>query len=326
MSDSTRTKIAFGGLALSTALAVAMAQEPLRPVTSPEASSTTGAVGEVPRDGSSGTARGGSGVLEPLRPGDAGDAGSLGLELEDAIAESLSILDLDAREAAFDRWAARASREPAVRAALEAIAADASDVDLAFAARLALRESRRSDARWGAPDAVWPKSGGPNAGGPGARSAAPFGRGGFGADPFAEMRREMERVFGGDPLFGGASPFPGALGGDPLMGRDPFQRFEPFWRGGVGGGRGLQERIDRMHAEIEEMLGRAGGFPPMDGGAVGGGSMDWRTSGMSVEMTPDGVKVTITEQGSEGQETRTYEAPSIEELLEAHPELEGRIR
>jgi len=131
----------------------------------------------------------------------------------------------------------------------------------------------------------------------------------------------MERVFGGDPFFGGASPFTGRGGVGPFTGRDPFETFEPFWRGGAPGSGDLRERIDRMHAEIEEVLRGGDALPP-----AGGTSLDWRSTGMSVEMTPKGVKVTITEQGADGQETRTYEAPTMDELLEAHPELRGRIR
>lgn len=304
MSDSTRTKIAFGGLALSTALAVAIAQEPLRPVTSPAPSGGTAPAGQD-RDAGPPAAVGAEAepaptqrgqAFEPLRP--AGPAGQapLQLDLEDAIVESLSVPDLDAREAAFDRWAERSVREEPVRRALEAIAADESDVDVAFTARLALREAERGVAR-----------------------SAPLRS--RGVDAFDEMRRELERVFGADPFTSNASPFAGRRGFDPFAGRDPFQRIEPFWRGAAPGQGDLRERMDRMHAEIEEMLGGAPGLS-----RVGGSSGDWHSSGMSVEVHPDGVKVTITENGADGQETRTYEAPSIDELLEAHPELEGRIR
>ncbi|MGK0480838.1 MAG: hypothetical protein ACJAQ3_000806, partial [Planctomycetota bacterium] len=50
------------------------------------------------------------------------------------------------------------------------------------------------------------------------------------------------------------------------------------------------------------------------------------SSSMSVQATSDGVRVEITEQGPGGPTTRIYEAPSMDALLEANPELKGRVR
>ncbi len=44
-----------------------------------------------------------------------------------------------------------------------------------------------------------------------------------------------------------------------------------------------------------------------------------------VEITPDGVKVRITEEVDGESQTREYTAATIEELLEAHPELRDRL-
>jgi hypothetical protein len=69
-----------------------------------------------------------------------------------------------------------------------------------------------------------------------------------------------------------------------------------------------------------------GGRSPfqLDLDAFGPGSSQ-QSSGLSLELGPDGVKVRIEETVDGKSETKTYEAESLEALLEAHPELEGRI-
>ncbi|MEL6714137.1 MAG: hypothetical protein AAFP86_10200, partial [Planctomycetota bacterium] len=219
-------------------------------------------------------------------------------DFEETIRDDLRRADLDAREAAFDRWSAAAATDARVADALRSIQTDAADPDTAFLARLALR----------------------GAGGPrvGARRLAPgsvfggrvFGRA-DGRDPFRsieDMRRRMDEVFGSDPFFGGplgADPFLG--GGSPLR---PRIRDED-----------LQRRLEEMQRELDALLGQGpGGLPRA------GRGLQRRVSGVSVRRGPNGVYVEVTVEGPDGFETNTYEAPSMDALLEAHPELRGRVR
>src|SRR5688572_13676480 len=66
------------------------------------------------------------------------------LEVEDLEGwrKRLSAEDLDERERAFDELVAAAQRQPALQQALEEWSRDAADPDLAWSARLALREMR----------------------------------------------------------------------------------------------------------------------------------------------------------------------------------------
>ncbi|MEL6427945.1 MAG: hypothetical protein AAFZ87_03655 [Planctomycetota bacterium] len=257
------------------------AVEPLRPVPPQRPGHARSPFSERPAES----------ALEILENVDARD-------FEETIRDDLRRADLDAREAAFDRWSAAAATDARVADALRSIQTDAADPDTAFLARLALR----------------------GAGGPrvGARRLAPgsvfggrvFGRA-DGRDPFRsieDMRRRMDEVFGSDPFFGGplgADPFLG--GGSPLR---PRIRDED-----------LQRRLEEMQRELDALLGQGpGGLPRA------GRGLQRRVSGVSVRRGPNGVYVEVTEEGPDGFETNTYEAPSMDALLEAHPELRGRVR
>ena len=50
-----------------------------------------------------------------------------------------------------------------------------------------------------------------------------------------------------------------------------------------------------------------------------------RSEGLSIEAGPDGVKVELRELVDGKEEVKTYEAESMDALLEAHPELKDRI-
>lgn len=56
-----------------------------------------------------------------------------------------------------------------------------------------------------------------------------------------------------------------------------------------------------------------------------GPGMEFESNSFGLEMGPDGIKLKLEETVDGKTETKTYEAESMEALLEAHPELEERI-
>lgn len=118
---------------------------------------------------------------------------------------------------------------------------------------------------------------------------------GQGFDPFgsgAELMRQMEALRGG---LLGADPFGGPFG-------DPF--------GGPFGGQSLFG---------VPTPGALGGALP---GASGGSS---HSSQLSIESGPDGVRVEVIEDSDGDESSRVYEAETLEELLQAHPELSEQL-
>lgn len=113
---------------------------------------------------------------------------------------------------------------------------------------------------------------------------------------------------------------------------DPFtslRRGRPFGSGLFGGGdpfERMQEWMDQLHHGGSFGL-RQPGQPfgsPIPGLSLGpGGSMQSKSFGM--QLGPDGVSVEVEEYVNGEKRTRTYEAESLEALLEAHPDLEGKI-
>lgn len=226
------------------------------------------------------------------------DAPAGGADLEEGLRQRLSQSDLDLRMTAFQRAVEQAAASADVRGALETIARDTADLDLAFSARLALREADRIGGRGRAGGAF---------GGQGLQAPA---------DPFDAMRRQLDSVFGADPFLDSVlreGPFfqRGLDGSRGLFGVDPFSGQDPFET--------MRSRVEQMREEMEALHRRG-----MRG--VGPGSWATRRSSTSIERTADGVRVKITEDSGEGPETRVFEGPSVEELIRAHPELEGRIR
>jgi hypothetical protein len=160
--------------------------------------------------------------------------------------ERLTQPDLDQRERSLDALLKRARFDPVARAFLEEHAMDPQGGELAWTARLALRELGR----------------------------ASFPMQGFfpGADPLGSAQRMqewMEELFGRDG-FGLMVPHPSL----PLPGR----------QGTRGSGRSVQ-----------------------------------------VEQNERGARVLVTETVDGTQQTREYEGGSIEEILQANPELEREL-
>ena len=236
------------------------------------------------------------------------DAPAGGRDLEEGIRQRLTVSDLDLRMESFQEVAEQAAVSADVRRALGAIARDTADLDLAFSARLALREVERVGARGRAGSAF---------GGQGSQVPT---------DPFEAMRRQLDSVFGADPLLDSV------FGADPLL--DSVLRDDPFFRRGFRGSRGVfgadplsgQDPVEAMRARVERMREEMEALRRRGVRGAGPGGWAARSSSTSIEQTADGVRVEITEDDGDGPETRVFEGPSLEELLRAHPELEGRMR
>ncbi len=200
----------------------------------------------------------------------------------------LSDADLERRMDAFDRSAREAASSSATRAALELLAADLTDADVAFLARLALR---------GAPTS------------PGGAHVAPLPpslQGLMGVDLF--------RV---DPL--GAGAFGGSSSGLDPFGSDRFRDLEQRMRD-------LHERmLAGPQPGLREAPGRPSQARPGPGAAPAPPRGSFSSSSVSISQGPGGVRVEVTEDQGEGRETFTYEAESMDALLRAHPELRAKL-
>jgi len=173
--------------------------------------------------------------------------------------QKLAAPDLDLREQSFDALVNAARRDESLRAALETWARDEARGELAWTARLALRELGPRNDPW-----------------QGLRGR----RGVFFLDPFEqdfdfdELRRQMFEDF--DRPFPGFGPRTGA----------PVPPTPP-------GGSGMTTRSE--------------------------------SESLSLESGPDGVKCKITRTENGQTTTEEYSAKSIDELLEQHPELRGKV-
>lgn len=108
----------------------------------------------------------------------------------------------------------------------------------------------------------------------------------------------------GTPFWGGAHP----------LDLDAFDRLFD----------GLRQR-DPLRGFGGQLFGPGAQNPfQLDLDAFGPGSSQ-QSSGMSLELGPEGVKLRTEETVDGETETRTYEAESLEALLEAHPELADKI-
>ena len=102
---------------------------------------------------------------------------------------------------------------------------------------------------------------------------------------------------------------------DPF-GDDAFEHFfDPFAFGHPLGGSPTADLLRDMEERLGAMLATPG-----FGGGLGGSSQSFR-----MESGPNGVRVEVEEQDGNGTDRRTYEAGSLEELYEQHPELRGRL-
>lgn len=176
--------------------------------------------------------------------------------------EKLAARDLDERERAFASLVDVAVHDDAARETLRAWSTDESRGDLAWTARLALREVERR---------------------PGTHLRALKSFGGGAMDDLRSRFDEMEKRFGGlDSMFGD-----------------------------------LQRDLDRFFQDSGPNAATPHALPP--------GSARSQSQSYRVEAGPGGVKVEVDEDVNGQRSTRTYEGESLEALIEAHPELKGRI-
>ena len=283
------------GLAASAVLGTAVAQERLRHVVSAEPSAQGEPLGHSEPLSQKGplTPNGGVGSTGAAELDAHAPSSLRTLELEERIRADFQRADLDAREAAFDRWAAAVPRDAGVRAALASIESDKGDLGAAFLARLALRDVNRS------------------AGRPATRQGSIFGGQSLGGrDPFGRD------LFGSGPLFGEHA----GRRGSSLFGSGRKGIGQPRFGGRLSGG-DLEQRLEDIQREVDRLLERS----TSPSGARARSSFSG--SSINVQVTPSGVRVEITEQ-TEGGETKiqTFEAPTMDELHKAHPELRGRFR
>jgi hypothetical protein len=112
-----------------------------------------------------------------------------------------------------------------------------------------------------------------------------------------------------------ALPAPRRPGGLGDVFADPFRGLRPQGS--------LDALFDELRREVE---GLRQGLRVPHGGLRGLPQGLFQSSkGLRLEQTPDGVKVEIEQDVDGRQEKRTYEADSLEELLQAHPELREHI-
>lgn len=179
--------------------------------------------------------------------------------------ERLATKDLDTRERDFAALVEEATANDAAREALRAWSTDAGRPDLAWTARLALREVERRP-------------------GTHLRALKNFGGGAMG--DLRSRFDELESRFGGlDSMFGD-----------------------------------LQRDLDRMFQQDEPRTGAT----PQPGAAPRAG-MHAQSESFRMQSGPDGVEVHVDENVNGETKTRTYKARTMEELLEANPELKDRI-
>ena len=109
----------------------------------------------------------------------------------------------------------------------------------------------------------------------------------------------------------------------------PAARRSPF--GGIQsspfGFHDLDSLFEDLHGQGRGGMFGFGGGDPFQGldldQFLQGGSGS--SSGMQIFQDADGVRVEITETEDGKSHTKTYEAPTMEELLETHPELQERV-
>ena len=99
---------------------------------------------------------------------------------------------------------------------------------------------------------------------------------------------------------------------------------------------GSADPFESMQEHVQRMLDGFQGQDPFHGLRFDWGDFDalpgkpgWqrqsRSHAFELRQGPDGVEVEVTEDDGQGPVRRTYSAPTLEELLEAHPELRDRL-
>ncbi|MCY2961794.1 MAG: PDZ domain-containing protein [Planctomycetota bacterium] len=176
----------------------------------------------------------------------------------------LAARDLDERERAYAALVDLAVQDDAAREAVRAWSTDSARPDLAWTARLALREVERR---------------------PGTHLRALKNFGGGAMDDLRGRFDELEKRFGGlDSMFGD-----------------------------------LQRDLDRMFPG----QGPQGGAPAP--GVSPHGTSRSESQSFRMQVGPDGVKIDVDEDVNGEKSTRTYTGKSLEDILEANPELKDKV-
>lgn len=89
---------------------------------------------------------------------------------------------------------------------------------------------------------------------------------------------------------------------------------------------GMDSMFENLQREMRELLDRQGApmVPGVPGTAPIPGAMSHGES-FSMKSGPDGVEVEVLEDENGTQQKKTYKADTLDELLDAHPELRDRI-
>ena len=108
-------------------------------------------------------------------------------------------------------------------------------------------------------------------------------------------------------------------GNEGLLGRSddfPFAMRSPFGRSPWPDQRMFQDLEDELKQLFEQ-----GPFQQIQPGQPGQRGVFGEHKSFRMESTPDGVRVEVREETEDGEDVKTYEADSLEDLYEQHPEL-----
>ncbi len=198
--------------------------------------------------------------------------------------ERLAARDLDERERSFAEIVELAVADDAAREALRAWSTDAGRSDLAWTARLALREVERRP-------------------GTHLRALKQFGSGAM--QDLRGRFDELEHRFGGlDSMFEDLQQDLDRL----FSGRSPSVPVPPPGAMPQGGSQhGGQQRGGLQHDGLQH------------------GGLQRESQSFRMQSGPDGVKIEVDEDVNGQQSTRTYTGATLDEILEANPELKDKI-
>ncbi len=114
-----------------------------------------------------------------------------------------------------------------------------------------------------------------------------------------------------------------------LRGAQAFDLMGPGGGGWTMGGFEPEELFERLRAwqgGLPRMHGLGSLLPPAQGGASQPRTIEQKSESFQLSVGPDGARCEVTSEEDGEQVKRTFEAESLEQLLEQNPELRERIR
>lgn len=112
--------------------------------------------------------------------------------------------------------------------------------------------------------------------------------------------------------------------------RDHGSPWGRFGRSPLGDDFGVHGLLEQLQRDLDQLQGRMGGMQPLTPFQVPRGmpapGTQSRSDGFSMQMSPDGVRVEVRKMVDGDEQVRVYEADTLEELLEANPELEPQVQ